>query len=68
MKPLEHIERLEHEVHQINQDGHIKGADEYVAMNDLQHSLYKLRCAFEARLSNDEAGSSTTAGEIIDEQ
>lgn len=67
-KPIDHIEKIENELHVINQHKHVRTSDEYVAMGDLQDKLHALRKCFEYNegLHKKDSESGTTAGEIID--
>ena len=43
----EHFGNLTHEIHEMNQHGHIKEADEFVAINDLEKTIHQTRQVFE---------------------
>lgn len=69
MTPKEHIEKIESILHALNQEGHVKSGDEWVAMEELQNRLHDLKEVYKHNASqhlNDHGGSGNTAGEVSD--
>ena len=46
-EPIEHINKIQREIHLLNRQGHITEANEFSAVEDLQIALHRLRQAFE---------------------
>jgi len=47
MEVVEHINRIQHQLHLLERQGHITEPDEMVRLKDTEIALYELRKSFE---------------------